>query len=112
MQTEAVENYLKTIYEIQQQGGRVKTTALAQKQGVTAGSVRDRIKRLSNVWPKLVSHELPKGVSLAPRGKKVALSVIRSEHFSFESGLFTRRKAFICREHSSTLSHSGLVCDC
>ena len=30
MQSEAVEKYLKTIYEIQQHGGRVKTTALAQ----------------------------------------------------------------------------------
>ena len=77
MQTEAVEKYLKTIYEIQQPGGRVKTTTLAQTLGVTAGSVTDMIKRLSNVRPKLVSHELHKGVSLTPRGKKIALSVIR-----------------------------------
>ena len=77
MQTEAVEKYLKTIYEIQQSGGRVKTTTLAQTLGVTAGSVTDMIKRLSNVRPKLVSHELHKGVALTPRGRKVALSVIR-----------------------------------
>jgi DtxR family Mn-dependent transcriptional regulator len=77
MQTEAVEKYLKTIYEIQQYGGRVKTTTLAQTLGVTAGSVTDMIKRLSNVRPKLVSHELHKGVALTPRGRKVALNVIR-----------------------------------
>ncbi len=77
MQSEAVEKYLKTIYEIQQHGGRVKTTTLAQTLGVTAGSVTDMIKRLSKVRPKLVSHELHKGVALTPRGKKVALSVIR-----------------------------------
>ncbi|CAB1061376.1 Mn-dependent transcriptional regulator MntR [Olavius sp. associated proteobacterium Delta 1] len=77
MQSEAAEKYLKTIYEIQQHGGRVKTTTLAQTLGVTAGSVTDMIKRLSNVRPKLVSHELHKGVALTPRGKKVALSVIR-----------------------------------
>ena len=77
MQSEAVEKYLKTIYEIQQHGGRVKTTALAQMLGITAGSVTDMIKRLSNLRPKLVSHELHKGVALTPRGKKVALSVIR-----------------------------------
>ena len=77
MQSEAVEKYIKTIYEIQQHGGRVKTTTLAQTLGVTAGSVTDMIKRLSNVRPKLVSHELHKGVALTPRGKKVALSVIR-----------------------------------
>jgi DtxR family Mn-dependent transcriptional regulator len=77
MQSEAVEKYLKTIYEIQQHGGRVKTTTLAQTLGVTAGSVTDMIKRLSTVRPKLVSHELHKGVALTPRGKKVALSVIR-----------------------------------
>ncbi len=77
MQTETVEKYLKTIYEIQQQGGRVKTTILAQTLGVTAGSVTDMIKRLSSVRPKMVSHELHKGVALTPRGKKVALNVIR-----------------------------------
>ena len=77
MQSEAVEKYLKTIYEIQQQGGRVKTTTLAQTLGVTAGSVTDMIKRLASLRPKLVSHELHKGVALTPRGKKVALSVIR-----------------------------------
>ena len=77
MQSETVEKYLKTIYEIQQPGGRVKTTILAQTLGVTAGSVTDMIKRLSQVRPKLVSHELHKGVALTPRGKKIALSVIR-----------------------------------
>jgi len=77
MQSEAVEKYLKTIYEIQQHGGRVKTNTLAQTLGVTAGSVTDMIKRLANLRPKLVSHELHKGVALTPRGKKVALSVIR-----------------------------------
>ncbi|CAB1077878.1 Mn-dependent transcriptional regulator MntR [Olavius algarvensis Delta 1 endosymbiont] len=77
MQTEAVEKYLKTIYEIQQQGGRVKTTTLAQTLGVTAGSVTDMIKRLASLRPKLVSHELHKGVALTPRGKKIALNVIR-----------------------------------
>jgi DtxR family Mn-dependent transcriptional regulator len=49
MQSEAVEKYLKTIYEIQQQGGRVKTNTLAQTLGVTAGSVTDMIKRLANL---------------------------------------------------------------
>ena len=77
MQSQAVDKYLKTIYEIQLQGGRVKTTILAQTLGVTAGSVTDMIKRLSSVRPKLVSHELHRGVSLTPRGKKVALGVIR-----------------------------------
>ena len=77
MQSEAVEKYLKTIYEIQQHGGRVKTTTLARSLNVTAGSVTDMIKRLSTLRPKLVSHELHRGVALTPRGKKVALSVIR-----------------------------------
>jgi DtxR family Mn-dependent transcriptional regulator len=77
MHSQAVEKYLKTIYEIQQQGGRVKTNTLAQTLGVTAGSVTDMIKRLASLRPKLVSHELHKGVALTPRGKKAALSVIR-----------------------------------
>ncbi|MBT8372604.1 MAG: metal-dependent transcriptional regulator [Desulfobacterales bacterium] len=77
MQSEAVEKYLKTIYEIQQSGGRVKTSALATKLGVTAGSVTDMVKRLASLQSKLVTHELHKGVSLTPRGKKIALNIIR-----------------------------------
>ena len=77
MQSEAVEKYLKTIYEIQQSGGRVKTSALAAKLGVTAGSVTDMVKRLASLQSKLVTHELHKGVSLTPRGKKIALNIIR-----------------------------------
>ena len=61
MQTEGVEKYLITIYEIQQQGGRVKTSTLAQTLGVTDGSVTDIFKRLSLTRPKLVSHEFQKG---------------------------------------------------
>ena len=52
MQTEAVEKYLKTIYEIQQLSGRVKTSVLAAKLGVTAGSVTDMVKRLASSQSK------------------------------------------------------------
>ena len=54
-----------------------KTSALAQVLGVTAGSVTDMIKRLSKMRPKLVSHELHKGVALTSSGKKAALNVLR-----------------------------------
>ena len=77
MQTEAVENYLKTIFEIQQEGGRVKTSELAKRLAVTAGSVTDMIKRLSGMRPKLVRHEPHRGVVLTASGKKAALKVIR-----------------------------------
>ena len=77
MQTEAVGKYLKTIYEIQQSGGRVKTSVLAAKLGVTAGSVTDMVKRLASQQFKLVTHEMHRGVSLTAKGKKTALNIIR-----------------------------------
>lgn len=77
MQTEAVGKYLKTIYEIQQSGGRVKTSVLAAKLGVTAGSVTDMVKRLASQQFKLVTHEMHRGVSLTAKGKKIALNIIR-----------------------------------
>lgn len=75
MQTQAVEDYLKTIYELQQQSGRVPTTALAERLGVAPASVTGMVKKLAGL--KLVEHEPYRGVELTPAGQKIALEVIR-----------------------------------
>ncbi|GBC60294.1 DtxR family transcriptional regulator [Desulfonema ishimotonii] len=77
MKTEAVENYLKTIYTVQQKSGRVKTSVLAEKLGVTSGSVTDMVKRMARMEPPLVAHTHHRGVLLTPAGEKAALDVIR-----------------------------------
>ncbi len=75
MQTKAVEDYLKNIYELQDRYGKVPTTVLAERLGKTPASITGMIKKLATM--QLVSHESYQGVSLTESGAKVALEVIR-----------------------------------
>lgn len=75
MQTQAVEDYLKAIYELQRQEGRVSTTSLANKMEVTAASSTGMIKKLAKL--KLVTYEPYQGVELTQAGETIALEVIR-----------------------------------
>ena len=75
MQTQAVEDYLKTIYEIQSQKGKVATTVLAERMNVAPASVTGMIKKLADMH--LVSYERYQGVTLTETGQKIALEVIR-----------------------------------
>jgi DtxR family Mn-dependent transcriptional regulator len=84
MQTQAVEDYLKTIYELQCREGTVSTTSLARQMEVTAASATGMIKKLAKL--KLVSYEPYKGVELTESGEKIALEVLR-HHRLIESYL-------------------------
>jgi DtxR family Mn-dependent transcriptional regulator len=75
MQTQAVEDYLKAIYELQSQEGRVSTTALANRMEVTAASATGMIKKLAKL--NLVTYQPYQGVELTQAGKAIALEVIR-----------------------------------
>ncbi|NOX64070.1 MAG: metal-dependent transcriptional regulator [Chloroflexi bacterium] len=75
MQTQAVEDYLKTIYEIERERGKVATTALAERLGVAPASATGMIKKLAAMH--LVSYEPYQGVKLTESGRKIALEVIR-----------------------------------
>jgi DtxR family Mn-dependent transcriptional regulator len=74
--TEAVEDYAKAIHALaDRDGGPVSTTALAERLGVSAGSVTAMLKRMDEL--RLVSHEPYHGATLTPAGERVALEVIR-----------------------------------
>jgi DtxR family Mn-dependent transcriptional regulator len=73
--SEAVENYAKAIYAIQQRGGTVTTNAIAERLGVTAASASGMVKKLDSLG--LVSHMPYKGVELTEDGERLALEVIR-----------------------------------
>ncbi|NUP89069.1 MAG: metal-dependent transcriptional regulator [Candidatus Sumerlaeia bacterium] len=75
MQTKAVEDYLKAIYEVQEREGRVATSALAERLQISAASATGMIKKLAEMG--LVSHEPYQGVRLTEPGRKIALEVIR-----------------------------------
>jgi DtxR family transcriptional regulator, Mn-dependent transcriptional regulator len=73
----AVEDYAKAIYALQEraEGDTVTTTAVAERLGVTAGSVSAMLKKLDAAG--LVTHEPYRGVTLTETGRRVALEVIR-----------------------------------
>jgi DtxR family transcriptional regulator, Mn-dependent transcriptional regulator len=74
--THAIEDYAKAIYTLQERGeGAVTTNALADRLGVTAGSVSAMLRKLDAAG--LVTHEPYHGVRLTAHGRRVALEVIR-----------------------------------
>ena len=77
MPTSTVENYLKTLYSLQQQGsGRlVALGKLADAVDVTPGTATTMIKRLAETG--LVEYESHEGARLSPRGKQIAVQVLR-----------------------------------
>lgn len=77
MQSGPVENYLKAIYELEEKTGIARTTLLADKLGIKAGTVSEMIKRLSKADSPLITYRHHQGVRLTSKGRKAALSVIR-----------------------------------
>src|SRR5690606_21933369 len=75
--SEAIEDYTKAIYALQRRSGGegVGTNDLADRLGVTPGSVSAMLKKLSDRG--LVEHERYRGVQLTERGERVALEVMR-----------------------------------
>ena len=73
--SDAVEDYAKAIYALQRRDDHVSTNALADRLGVTPGSVSGMVKRLDQLG--LVTHTPYKGVSLTPAGERVALETMR-----------------------------------
>ena len=68
------EDYLKTIYALQQ-GGRVTTQAVADQLKVTPASVTGMLKKLSELG--LVEHAPYQGATLTSAGSSVALELVR-----------------------------------
>ena len=75
MISRAVEDYLKTIYQISPTGARVSTSRLAEKIQCSAASVTNMLQKLAEM--KLVKYEPYQGVILTGAGKKIALEIIR-----------------------------------
>lgn len=75
--SQTVEDYLKTVYLLEEKFGRAKTSLLAEQLGITPGSVTDMVKRMSMADPPLIDYRHHHGVRLTAAGKKNALQVIR-----------------------------------
>lgn len=73
--TSAVEDYLKSVYSLEAEGGRATTSALAERMGVSAPSATAMMKRLDELG--LVERAPYHGVTLTDRGRLCALEVLR-----------------------------------
>ena len=74
MISQAVQDYLKTIYKLQV-GGPVSTTEIAKELKVSGASVTGMLKRLAGMG--MVDYNSYKGVKLTSSGEKIALEIIR-----------------------------------
>jgi len=73
--TDAIQDYLREIYKLGLDGGRVTVTALAKRLGVSPASASAMVKKLAALG--LAKHQPYHGIELTAAGEKVALEVIR-----------------------------------
>ena len=69
------ENYIKTIFHLQNGQNTVTTNALADKLSTKPASVTDMMKKLKA--KKLLHYQPYQGFRLSSEGKRVALDIIR-----------------------------------
>src|SRR5580693_2930203 len=85
LRTPAVEDYTKAIFSLEARSEEpVSTNALAERLGITPGSVSSMLKRLDELG--LITHIPYRGVRLTADGRRIALEVIR-HHRLLESYL-------------------------
>lgn len=75
MVSPSVEDYIKAIYNAQEDSGDVTTQELAMRVQVSAPAVSKMLKRLAELH--LVTHTPYQGVALTEAGRKMALEIIR-----------------------------------
>lgn len=74
--SEAIEDFLKAVYLLEQEHERVQTSILAESLGITAPSTTEMAKKLARA--NLVEHEPYRGIRLTAVGKRVALEIVRN----------------------------------
>ncbi len=75
--TTSIQDYLKNIYELTENGEAATTNALSKKLNISAPSVTGMLQKLASAKPPLVEYRKHQGVTLTRDGRKAALEVIR-----------------------------------
>jgi DtxR family Mn-dependent transcriptional regulator len=73
--SESIQHYLREIFKLNAEEGKVSVTALARRLDVSNPSASAMVKKLAAL--ELAHHEPYRGVELTPAGERVALEVIR-----------------------------------
>jgi len=74
--SEAIEDFLKAVYLLQQEHPRVQTSMLAEALSITPPSTTEMAKKLARA--NLITHEPYKGVRLTVAGERVAVEIVRN----------------------------------
>jgi DtxR family Mn-dependent transcriptional regulator len=75
MTNPTVEDYIKAVYKLEREGNKVSTSVLAGELKLADASITDMLKRLSEKgYVRYVPYQ---GVDLTPRGRRMALSIVR-----------------------------------
>lgn len=112
MFSQSEENYLKSIFHLQQQtDGGVSTSSLSEYLKTTAASVTEMIKRLAG--KKLLDYQKYYGVQLTDLGKEQALLIVRKhrlwEYFLVERLNFNWDEVHEVAEQLEHIKSSKLV---
>jgi DtxR family Mn-dependent transcriptional regulator len=75
LRSESVQNFVKSVYSLQQQVERVSTNALADILTISAPSVTDMAQRLEEAG--LLDYQKYKGMRLTVEGEQFALKIVR-----------------------------------
>lgn len=78
--TEVVEEYLESIYRLQEKSGVARTSDIVKMLQVVPGTVTNTVERLEKEG--MLRHEPYRGVKLTDKGRKIALDVIRRHRLS------------------------------
>ncbi len=109
--TTSEENYLKTIFHLQETEGTVSTNILAEKLQTKPASVTDMMKKLDG--KKLLHYKPYYGFSLSAEGKKIALGIIRRhrlwEYFLSEKLKFGWEEVHLLAEELEHVSSKKLI---
>ena len=71
--SESIQDYLKSVYKLEAEHGRVTIGAIAKDQSVSPASASAMVKKLAAL--KLLEHERYRGARLTADGERVALEV-------------------------------------
>lgn len=105
------ENYIKTIFHLQQQSKTVTTNELAAELKTRPASITDMMKKLKS--KKLVHYQAYKGFYLTNEGRRVAIGIIRRhrlwEYFLAEKLKFSWDEVHAVAEDMEHVSSKKLI---
>jgi DtxR family Mn-dependent transcriptional regulator len=78
--TNQTEEFLESIYRLQERDGAARTSELAKMLNIVPGTVTNTVERLEKRG--LIKHEAYRGVKLTKEGRAIALQVLRKHRLS------------------------------